>query len=510
MIKKFYIYLTALLLSAVLLPSNSFSQSEVVKLVYAETVRDAHQYHNTTVCIGNVQFEHKNTKMFCDSALFFRTQEVIYAYGRVHINQGDTVNLFCDTLIYNGNNRVSKLQGKVRMRDSKYKLVTDSLDYDGKISTGYYKNHAIITSLDSDLKLTSVKGYYNAYSKAFFFKDSVRVSDEGYNLISDTLEFRTESKSAHFHGPTTIFMDSSEVRCIKGIYYTDEEFIQLWNGAYLIDSTRTLYADSLIYDQITGVGEGFCNVNLFDSTDNAQFLADYLWKSEANDTIILKKNAAIIQYNKSDTLLLMADSIYNYQNSSSDLSTSIALNNVGIINGDLSARCDSAFFSESDSIIKLHKNPIMWSQETQMTGDSILADYYNKEFHKIKLYDNAFICSEKDTSHYDQIKGKFMTAWVDSSRIQKVHIELSAQSNYYTSEDQKDTLDMTVQVITGMNAIECNEIFIHFINSKIENVVFVDQPTAIYYPIDLVPIKDAILKGFNWQIGLKPESIFRE
>lgn len=499
------------------MPSNSLAQppnengsGDVVKLIYAETVKDAEGYVETTMAKGNVHFEHEQTNLFCDSALFFRPQQVVYAYGNVHINQGDTVNLYCDTLIYNGNSRVSKLQGLVRMRDNTLKLVTDSLDYDGKISTGYYTGGAVITSIEDDMKLTSKEGYYNAKLKTFFFKDSVHVSDEGYDLYSDTLEFQTIDKSAHFHGPTDIFMDSMQVKCVKGVYYTEEDFVQLWNGAYLIDSAKTLYADSLLYSQQTGIGEGFCNVDLYDSTENVQFLADYLWKSDENDTIVLKENAAVIQYSSSDTLLLMADSIFNFLDSNGIDRTSIAQKNVGIINGDLSVYCDSAHYSEHDSLIKFFENPLMWSQNTQMSADSIFATYYKGNFEQVNLYYNAFICSEKDTVHYDQIKGKFMTAWIDSSRIQKVYIELNAASNYFTAEKTKDSLDVEVEIVDGMNKIECNEIYIYFENSEIDKISFIDKPTATYFPIDQVPGKDLYIKGFLWQIGLKPQSIFRE
>lgn len=506
----FKIWIAALFISAVFVPSHSWGQDDVVKLIHADTVRDAPGLINTTLAKGKVHFEHNKTHLYCDSALFYRDIEVVYAYSNVHINQGDTINLFCDSLIYDGKTEISKLQGHVRMRDQEYKLVTDSLEYDGKNSFGYYQNHAVITSIQEDLKLTSVKGYYYASQKAFFFKDSVRVDGESYNLESDTLEFRTETSSAHFHGPTKIIMDSSHVDCIAGIYYTNEGLAQLWDGAYLYQEDKILYADSLIYSEPTDVGEGFCNVDLYDSTENVQFLSDYLWKSQDADTMILEENARIIQYSSSDTLILMADTIFHYQDTAKSFSTSIAQTNVGIINGDMTVRCDSAYFAEKDSIIKFHYTPVLWSQETQMTADSIFATYYDNDFHEMYLYNNAFIITEHDSIHYDQIKGKMMTAWIDSSKIQKVYIESNAETLYYVTEEEKDSLDQDIKVISGMNRIDCNEIYIYFKESEIDNIAFIEQPTGTYYSESLIPASNLFLKGFLWQIGLKPESPFTE
>jgi len=51
---------------------------------------------------------------------------------------------------------------------------------------------------------------------------------------------------------------------------------------------------------------------------------------------------------------------------------------------------------------------------------------------------------------------------------------------------------------------------IYFINSEIENIAFIDQPTAIYYPVDLIPLNELFLKGFLWEIDRKPKPIFLE
>lgn len=508
--KRVLIILSALFISAVFVPTTSYGQDDVVKLVFAETVKDAEEYRNTTKAIGNVHFEHDRTHLYCDSALFLRDQEIIYAYSNVQINQGDTINLFCDSLKYFGATKLSKLQGNVRMRDKEYKLVTDSLEYDGNNSIGYYENFARITSIKEDLELTSIKGYYYANPKSFYFKDSVRVNGEDYRMECDTLEFRTAQSEAHFHGPTTIFMDSSRVECVAGVYKTDNGKVRLWDGATLYEKERILYADSLLYNDKTNIGEGWDNVDMYDSTETIQFKSDYLWKSANNDTLILKKDAIIIDYSETDTLELIADSIFHYQDTLTDQKLSIAQSEVGIINGDLRIRCDSAYFSEKDSIIKFYHNPLMWSEETQMSSDSIFATYYDQDFHEMYMYGNAFIASEHDTTYYDQIKGKMMTAWLDSSKIKKVYIESNAETLYYLTESEKDTAGVESETVSGMNRIDCNEIFIYFKKSEIDNISFIDEPTATFYPIEQAPEKELYLKGFLWQEALKPRSSFEE
>lgn len=513
MIKRVDIWIAALLLSAVFFPKISTGQTnDEIRLVFAEDVINSVIYQNTTVAKGHVEFKHGKTRMFCDSALYFRDKNLLHAYSNVQINQGDTVNLFCDSLRFNGKTNISKLEGNVRFRDNEHLMLTDSLEYNGNQSVGIYRNWAKISRVNSNLQLTSRKGYYYSTSKTFFFKDSVHLSDDRYELFSDTLAFRTNTNQAHFHGPTVIYFDSSEVHCKKGIYFATEDRVQLWKGATFIEPQRFFYADSLLYNQTTDIGEGFCNVNLYDSTENVQFQSDYMLKLANNEKVILRDNAKIFQFGDPDTLILGGDTITYTMDTLTEFKTTVIENNVSIISDELFIRSDSAYFSEADSILKLHKDPIMWSQNTQLFADSVLTTYYANEFHEMKMYHNAMIISphDSDTVHYDQIKGKFMTAYLDSSKIKKVHIEANAQTLYYPTETTKDTAGTELKQLSGMNRTDCNEIELRFLNSEIQTISLLDQPTSVFYPMDQIPEKELYFKGFRWEIDRKPQRLLVE
>jgi hypothetical protein len=505
--KSQHILWTALLISAVFIPRQLFAQEDNIRLVFAEDVVNSVEYPNTDVARGHVEFKHGTTRLFCDSALYFRDFNLVHAYSNVQINQGDTVNLFCDSLKYNGNTNISKLLSNVRFRDNEYLMLTDSLEYDGNRSVGYYTNHAHISSIKNDMKLTSVKGYYYSESKIFYFKDSVHLEDEKYELFADTLEFRTIPSEAHFHGPTTILMDTSRLECKKGFYNTKTGIANLWSGATFIEKGRILYADSLYFDQPNDIGEGFCNVMLFDSTENVRFLADYMLKKPDNAAVTLKDNARILQYSETDTLRLAGDTINYHKDTLTDQQISIAENNVSIIKGDLFILCDSAYFSERDSILKLHKEPILWNNTTQLFSDSMHASYYDKAFHEMTMYQNAMLIGEHegDSIHYDQMKGKKMIASLDSNQISSIHIIANAQALYYPEEKQKeDSTTIEKTMLKGANRVDCNSILFRFLDGDIQSVAFLDEPTSVFYPMNQIPEKELFFKGFSWEIERKP------
>lgn len=108
--------------------------------------------------IGNVKLEHKNIVMTCDSLYQYRDSNYIEAFGRVHVVQDDTLNLWGDFLTYNGNTEQAKVRNNVIMQDPRITLTTNFLDYDAASRIGHYFNGGTIK--DSINTLISDIGYY--------------------------------------------------------------------------------------------------------------------------------------------------------------------------------------------------------------------------------------------------------------------------------------------------------------------------------------------------------------
>ena len=501
-----YLHFRALFLSAlfVCLYSFSFSQQQI-ELVHSDEFVSASKFPGAGKLKGNVHFRTGNKNMYCDSAYFHKTENWIRAYSRVQINQADTLNLFCDSLYFDGNTNLGILRGNVRFRDNEFKMTTDSLEFDANQSIGYYTNWAIINSINQDLNLTSKEGYYYANSKTFFFKDSVEVNHPNYHLTADTLEFNTNTQTVYFHGPTIITFDSTIVYCRKGFYDTQNEKLNLWEGATIYQNhSTTIYADSLIYNQATDVAYGYQNVSIYDSTQNVQLKSNYLFKAEGNHQITLANNARIYKYTQKDTLILKADTIFQQVDSISDLTTNIAIHHVEIYQGEIVGVCDSIYFSENDSIIKMRKEPMIWRELTQLSADSIDAVLINDEIDKLQLFNHAFITTQHDSIHYDQISGKYINAYLDSSKIKKVEVTDLAQTIYYPIDNQKDSLGNEVKTLMGKNHLLAEYITIHFINSEIQRIKFIKQAEASFFPIDQIPEKELYLSNFKWKIERKP------
>ena len=85
---------------------------------------------NAERLIGNVKLSHNNAILFCDSAYSYKDSNMVDAFGRVHIIQGDTLNLYGDRIKYEGNSRIARVRGNVKLVNKSIVLTTDELTFD--------------------------------------------------------------------------------------------------------------------------------------------------------------------------------------------------------------------------------------------------------------------------------------------------------------------------------------------------------------------------------------------
>ena len=68
-----------------------------------------------------------------------------------------------------------------------------------------------------------------------------------------------------------------------------------------------------------------------------------------------------------------------------------AFRHVRVFSDSLQAVCDSMFYSFKDSVFRLYDDPVVWSNENQVTGDTILLFTKNKKADRMQVFKNSFI-----------------------------------------------------------------------------------------------------------------------
>ncbi len=445
---------------------------------------------------GNVVFKHENAYMFCDSAQYFEKTDVMKAFGKVHVQQGDSMNIYGDSLYYDGKKKLGKIRGHVRMVERDLVLLTDSVDYDMNKSIGRYRGGGTITSAKNKNTLKSKAGYYYSKSKDFYFKGDVLLKNLESELTCDTLRYNIKKEIAYFISDTKIrTKDTTEIFTNKGWYDTKKDYAALFNRSLLHKKEKEITADTILYDRKKGIGKLFGKAWLYDTTQHTGLFGKRGFVDELNETFLLTGNPFMIKKFKKDTLTLRADTIFS-EKDTAGLSTIKAWHDVKFLKGKMSGKSDSLVFSEPDSLLKFYTKPVLWYDDKQLTGDFMQALVIKNEVKNIFIKDNSFIISKADTIGYNQIKGKNIFAIFADEEIRKVKVEGNGQTVYYVKEDGKP--------YKNVNRVDCSDIILYLKEGKIKDITFSYQPEGTIYPINNFPAEEKFLKGFNWNEDKRP------
>jgi len=484
------------IVSSIAYAQKDTSTVKKIRILHADKLQAKRELPGAQILTGNTQFEHNGALMNCDSALFYLDSNSLYAFGNIKVNQGDSVTLTGDSLFYSGNTKIARLNGNITFRDNQLTLTTTELTYNLDEGIGQYTKGATIVSTESKNTLISKIGTYRTNTKTFFFKDSVELFNDEYTMKSDTLVYHHPSEVSNFHGPTTIESKENFIYCENGWYDSQNEISSFWKDAYIKSKEQTLTGDSIYYDRTKGYGQAFGNVVITDTVNKVKIYGDEAYHNENTDSSMITKKALFEQYFEKDTLYLSADTLTIVIDSATTKQLFRGYHNVQLIKPDIQAICDSLVYNEIDSLMTLFKSPIIWSDENQLSADSIWLHTNKGEISKIKLKEHSFIVSQVDTVGFNQIKGKLITGHFKDNQLKRINVEGNGETIYLLGEEK--------QPPTDINHSYCSSMIIDLDSSEISTIRFLNEPNATMSAIVTVPKDELTLKGFKWEENKRP------
>lgn len=483
--------LVLLVIPSVIVQAQEKKQIELKRadvLEYDETLG-----HKARRLIGNVQFEHEGTLMDCDSAYLYSTNS-LDAFGNVYINKGDTMLMWCDKLYYDGETKKSRAEQNVIMDDGEMILESNIVLYDLETDIATYFFGGKITSAKDTL--TSMVGMYFSDQNNFLFTESVVLRNPQYVMNCDSMLFNTETEISFFYGPTTIVSDENTIYCENGWFDTKKDVSQFNKNAVMYAKNQSIAGDSIFYDRNEGHGIAVCNVTIKDTVEKVLIEGDYAEYFTEEDKVMMTERAILKQNMSGDTLYLHADTLYSFEDTTLEKRILFAYNDVQFYKSDMSGRCDSLVYSYVDSTIRMFTDPIIWSEENQLTADSIWIQMKDSKIDQLFMRHNSLIVSEEDSLMYNQIQGRHMIGQFHEGKLQKVNVRGNGETLYYTGEEGKDA--------DSVNKSESSDLDIHLDSNKVKKIVFLGKPSATLTPLKDVRISDMKLGRFQWFHQYRP------
>lgn len=272
-----------------LLPSILFAQEQRTKIILERSTKLTVDTKTNINYVKNPVFRQDNATLTCDSAVFYKERNYFEAYKNVHINQGDTVNIYSDFLNYDGNKKLAHLNTNVVMKDLTSTLTTNVLDYDMGLKIGTYINGGKI--VNKDVTLTSKRGYYFANTKDAYFRYNVVAVTPQTTIKSDTLRYNTFTNWTYFYGPTNIKGKDDNLYTEDGSYNTRTENAFFGKKNLYTQGTKSLKGDSLVYNSKTGYGKAIRNIVFKDTTDKTVLYGQLGEYYKADERVVVTKKA---------------------------------------------------------------------------------------------------------------------------------------------------------------------------------------------------------------------------
>ncbi|NLV17879.1 MAG: organic solvent tolerance protein OstA [Bacteroidetes bacterium] len=454
---------------------------------------------------GNVFLEHNEITLKCDSAYFYPDKNQVNAFSRIHIEQGDTLDIMGDYLFYDGASEIATLTGNAELINKETTLLTNSVNYDVRNEIARYSEGGKI--INAENTLSSRIGIYDLTLNTFYFKDSVRIVNPDYILSADTMNYNTETETAIFAGPSEMKGDSLYLYCEKGWYDTKNNTTSIWQNAVIDNMQQIIRGDSLFYNEDTGYGQSFGNVTIADTNNNIIVGGNYAWYFKYPERFMVTDSALFTQISDSkDSLFLHADTISAISvidTAGSEYRLMRAYYSCKIFSKDLQGKCDSLSYSFRDSVIRFYEEPVLWSKENQLTSDSVALFTKNRQAERIELYNSAFVVSQVDSVRFNQIKGRSLTGYFKNNDIYKIDINGNGESIYYLIDGDE---------IIGINTAKCSRIEILIDNGNITDIFEYQNPEGVIDPPSASPGENTKLDGFTWHENMRPkkmEDIFK-
>ncbi|UPK68569.1 OstA-like protein [Chitinophaga filiformis] len=227
------------------------------------------------------------------------------------------------------------------------------------------------------------------------------------------------------------------------------------------------------------------------------------------DSIVLSKDSAVIGL-KSKALALTKDSLRpqapalaletdtSATKDTSEIRYIRAWHHVRIYSDSLQGVADSIYYSSKDSIFRFYRNPVLWANETQLSGDTIFLYTKNQKADKLLLDQNALLVKESDPQLYNQIKGNQITGYFAGQALDWMHVDGNAESIYYVRDDDSAYVSVN-RTLSGI-------INIYFREGQLHHISFIKDPEGTMYPFTQRPLDQMQLENFHWDIRRKPKS----
>lgn len=478
-----------------------------VKIIHSDEFKKDTKYEGNQYMVGHVQIEHQGSILYADEVILYNDQSLVKAIGNAKLQNADGSVITAHEMEYNGVTQKGVAKKDVVLTDPKQTIKTDIMYYDRLANQAYFNTGGTISDAQNVMYTKSATYFLN--TKMIDFVGNVKIDSPDYIIEGPNIKQNQNTKVAEFSGPTTITNRANPKNRIyteKGTYRMETKEAFLNKNSKIFYNDKILTGDDMYFNNITGFGKATGNVTLDDPKERRYIKGGYGEVFQKKDSAMMTKGPYAVKIMEKDSVYFAAEKILSYQRpDSADITKKKsflrAFKKARVFKSNAQGRADSIAFNETDGIMHMYTDPILWSGEKQVTGDKVEA-YFNTQSENIdslKVIGNAFAISKVDSlnlkDEFNQVKGKFMTVYYQNNEIKEARVVGNAQSIVFVDDVDQETKQP--QRI-GITLSTCGIIGALFEESGLQIVSCSIGAVADTYPMSKIEPEKRKFSDFNW------------
>jgi len=510
-------------------------QNDTIKL-FADSL--IYQSENAmSVLYGEISLLNGSQRLYT-TKLNYHVRDKIASYDQKARLHDGSATLTSIRGVYRLNERKAIFRDKVQINDNDLKLYTDSLAYFTQQKKAEYLSPVKIYQDSSEVY--SEGGWYNIGEKKGYFIGNAQMTSGRTKGLADTIIVdRTNSSMSMISVDSLCYYESeSDTAVAKKItYFQNEEQFFLDGNVNYRGADNNMQGNRIRYNKktrsfITSGRSTISDPPMIITSDSLNYSKSekkgvahgmVIWKDTAANTIILSdhlyykgKENYINAYNDTgrpsfitlldnDTLFMKADTLRNFQKIIQSDSAQIdtipyfaGFQKVKIFKSDLQMVCDSLTLNQRDSLFTLFNKPIVWTDTTQIAGDTIYFKISGNSLDNCRVKQSGTVITSEDLQYFDQIKGEDILCHFKSGKMSNMAVTGNAEMIYYLKDDEKAYI--------GVNKTQSSSIKFLFEEKKIKSIHFFIDATSKVSPMKSTNHEGIKIKGFKWIPELRPRN----
>lgn len=311
------------------------------------------------------------------------------------------------------------------------------------------------------------------------FDGHVRIIEPEKEVRSRYIIYNVSENWIHFRDSIAVQRGNAMLTAQRGVYYPDKRQYACAGMVHFNKEQEHVYADSAQYFERSEIIEVFKDVLYVNSLDKIRLTGGYGKFYPNRDYGLISHEPSVVFEDSTtiDSTRILGNVMEHF---GKDRRLRVT-DSVRIYRGNLSARCDTAWYFRNTNEVRLSGAPSLHQEDKTIVGETIALFFSDNKIEKMIVEGRARATMRVDTSastgYEDVLEGSTIVIQFVNSEISQMTAKRNARSKYHVLENKEHR---------GASMVMGESISLQFSESRLSKVQVEGGSEGFFYPPNLV------------------------